>query len=175
MNKKLHFINKNNGKLLLITTFRNRRIAKFCKKLRRLHVSLSSNTHWKQTADVENYIFRTTKKSRRAPTHITDFIVYSLSVSIAKNFLLSCFLSCIAPANASPRPENCYTSSTNSNEKLCQSSPWSVPILQSYDQNKFQLFLLIKTIEKIAIFKKSFLGPIKQFLIFFFGKRENTT
>ena len=44
----------------------------------------------------------------------------------------------------------------------------------SYDQNKFQLFLLIKTIEKIAIFEKSFLGPIKEFLIFFFEKCENT-
>ena len=27
---------------------------------------------------------------------------------------------------------------------MCQSSPWSVPISQSYDQNKFQLFLLKK-------------------------------
>ena len=53
------------------------------------------------------------------------------------------------PGISTDQAQNWYTSSTDSNEKMCQSSPWSVPISQSYDQNKFQLFLLIKTIEKI--------------------------
>ena len=78
------------------------------------------------------------------------------------------------PGISTDQAQNWYTSSTDSNEKMCQSSPWSVPISQSYDQNKFQWFLLIKTIQKIAIFEKSFLGPIKEFLIFFFEKCENT-
>ena len=41
-------------------------------------------------------------------------------------------------------------------------------------KTSFQLFLLIKTIEKIVIFEKSFLGPINEFLDFFFMNRENT-
>ena len=70
--------------------------------------------------------------------------------------------------------ENWYTSSTDSHEKLYQSSPGSVPISKSYDQKNFQLFLLRKTIEKIVIFEKSFLGPINELLDFFFMNRENT-
>ena len=49
-----------------------------------------------------------------------------------------------------------------------------MPISLTYDQNKFSIVLLIKTIDKIAIFEKSFLGLIKEFLIFFFDKCANT-
>ena len=75
--------------------------------------------------------------------------------------------------NADPS-ENLHTSSTDRAWHLIKIWTQTVLIIKSYDQNKFQLFLLIKTIEKVAIFEKSFLGSINEFLTFFFKKRENT-
>ena len=63
--------------------------------------------------------------------------------------------------------ENWYTSSTDSHEKMCQSSPPSVPISKSYDQNKFSIVFINKNHWKNRDFRKIISRPYQRIFGFF--------
>ena len=150
----------------------------FCKKRRpQLHLISMIETEKLQNS-IKKYCFqqsfparkmaRASQRSRtnQKPLYLVVFLILEM-----KNVHISC-------SKPTDRVPPCFDRTF-----LNISSTWIPNTLQNCKirsfrkvmiKTSFQLFLLIKTIEKIAIFDKSFLGPINKFLSFFFGKRENT-
>ena len=146
----------------------------FCTHTRRDTFSLLQVT--KPANSTRKMYFSNAAKNAAAPSlpELPELLTHVRKKNCCmQNYSLMLIAPKLSTINAD-RAENCYTSSTDRGWDLIQIWTQTVPITKSYDQNKFSIVFINKTIEKIAIFEKSFLGLINEFLNFFFTKRENT-